>query len=116
MSATSRMKKLAETVAEAGDVLCVKMSELRDAAGWDRLTKGTFGAIEDGLRQNALWHFPELVINREARVRVYKVGTPAGKLIEAVLNPTDAGDELLREAGGDEAKRLLQDIRQLIGG
>jgi len=114
MATTSGMAKLAESVSEQGDLLCVKMSDLRDAAGWDRLTRGTCRAIEEGLRQNALWHFPELVVNRHAEVRIYRVGTPLGNLVEAILKPTHAGDEFLREAGSGEAQRLLLDIRKLV--
>jgi hypothetical protein len=101
-------------VDDDGGITSVQMANLRDAAGWERLTERALGNIEDHLRQRGLGVFPELSGNRYEDVRIYRLGTPLGRLVAAVLTPTLDGDELLKEIGNNRASELLTKVRDLV--
>ncbi len=104
---------LAEQVSQE-DIVVVQMQTLRSAAKWDRLTPGAVEAIADELRRRALWVYPELSQDRWREVRVYKIGTPIGSLVESVTDPSEAGDRRLREAATNAGQEILQKIRGLV--
>src|SRR4051794_31627487 len=101
-------------VNDDGGITTVKMAVLRDAAGWERLTERAVSDIEDHLRQRGLGVFPAPSIDRFEAVRIYRLGTPLGRVVAAVLTPTLEGDELLKEVGGNRASELLTRIRDLV--
>ena len=106
--------ELDQLVAENGNLIDVTMAQLRDAARWDRLTGGAIKVVEDQLGQRGLGHFPALTENRHQTVRIFKNRTDLGKLVEAVLSPTDGGDKELREAANRDADQLVRRIRELV--
>ncbi len=105
--------ELSELVSQE-DIVVVQMQTLRSAANWDRLTQGAIDAIGDQLRGRALGVYPELSQDRWREVRVYKIGTPIGNLVESVTTPSDAGDRRLREAATKAGQEILQKIRGLV--
>jgi hypothetical protein len=105
--------QLADLV-EDDDLVVVQMQNLRAAAKWDRLTMGALDAITDELRQRALGVYPGLTQNRHEEVRVYRIGTPIGNLVESVIKPSDQGDKRLREAATNSGQELIRKIRGLV--
>jgi hypothetical protein len=110
----SSFDELDELVIEEDGLVTVLGVALRDAAGWARMTEGTVAYIEDELKQRALGCFPPLSADRNAEFRIYKKGLPLGNLIEAVLEPTDSGDKLLRESASGAAAEILRKIERLV--
>ena len=101
-------------VTDNQDLLAVTMVELRDLVGWDRLTHAALRAIDDATKQTGLGYFPRpLPDSRHATVRLFRLGTPLGRLAEAVLDPTEHGDKLLRETSSGNAMDILDRIRVL---
>jgi hypothetical protein len=47
-------------------------------------------------------------------VRIYRQGTPVGRLIEAVLSVSPSNDEVIRETAGSDANATLVKIRELV--
>lgn len=103
----SSFDDLADLVQDEG-LAVVQMYVLRDAAQWSRLRAGTLAVIEDELRKRALWVYPALSENRHDEVRVYKVGTQLGNLVEAVTHPSEQGDNLLQEAATNSGQELIR--------
>lgn len=107
--------ELADLVEDSGNLITCVMSQLRDAAGWDRLTARIADDIENKLAQKALGAFPSpLPQSRRAEVRVYRKGTKLGNLVEAVLEPADHRDELLRVTAGRDSDEIVEQIRRLV--
>lgn len=107
--------ELEEVVKEDDGLVDVQMWQLRDGIGWDRLTTGALRAIHDELTQRGLGYFPQpLSPHRHDSVRIYKRGTAVGNLVEAVLTPTEAGDQLLRETASGDAAAMVEKIRRLV--
>ena len=102
------------TLVEDEDLVQVQMQVLRKAAKWDRLTLGALDAITDELRQRALGVDPGLSQDRFEEVRVYKIGTPIGNLVESVITPSEQGDKRLREAAANSAQEIVRKIRGLV--
>lgn len=116
------MKDVAQATEENGDLLPVSLLDLRQALDYDRLGVRVLRWIADGLDGEGLGYFPQWVLDGEQNetprahdiVRVYRKGTPLGKVIDAVLNPTNRGDEMLRQSGGGDAASTLDRIRELL--
>ena len=109
-------KELSDLVDERQGVVTCKMEHLRDAAGAQKLGKHVVAGISDELAKRGLRHYPEdLPLVQWESARIYRVGSPTGKLIAAVLDIDDAGSnaEIRRMAGGDDAERI-QRIRQIV--
>ncbi|HEY0691936.1 MAG TPA: hypothetical protein VGD71_23185 [Kribbella sp.] len=47
-------------------------------------------------------------------VRVYRRDSPIGNVIDAVLNPSDVGDQLLQSLSGKDAEKKLSELRILL--
>lgn len=74
------------------EFLTITMRELRDAEGGERCRSGVLQRISDRLRSSGVGHFPvELPPDQNARVRLFRYGSPAFHVIRAVtdLNSTD---------------------------
>jgi hypothetical protein len=86
--------------------LAVTGLDLRDADGAKRLSSGVRERIAERLQDRGLGFFPpyELPDWHEEPVYVYRLGSPLGKLIAAVVKPTDMGLRLLSEAVAPTAK------------
>lgn len=118
----ANMQDVAQAAEENGDLLAVSLLDLRQALGYDRLGVRVLRWIADGLDGEGLGFFPQWVLDGEVNnaprahdvVRVYRKGTPLGKVIDAVLDPTNRGDELLRQSGSGDAASTLERIRELL--
>ena len=101
-----------------GDVLTVTMEELRNVHGAGKLGRNVCGEISKELVGMGIGHIPEpLPSNQTDLVRLYKRGTQAGGLIEAVLRPGAGNDNLVRTAartGGTSSDTILAQIRDLV--
>lgn len=86
--------------------LAVTGLDLRDADGARRLSSGVRERIAERLQDRGLGFFPpyELPDWHEEPVFVYRLGSPLGKVIAAVIKPTETGLRLLREAVAPTAK------------
>src|SRR5262245_12125386 len=79
-------EELASLVDRNRGVYTVSMEELRDAAGFGKLGKHIRTGISDKLRGLGLDHMPdELPSYQEDSARIYRKGSPVGKLIEAAM-------------------------------
>lgn len=71
--------------------------------------------ISDSLRQHGLGHYPPELPNYQwDEVRIYRQGTPVGRLIEAVLSVSANNDEVIRDLAGSDASANLVKIRELV--
>jgi len=104
---------------EANDnVLTVTMTELRDAAGKDKLGVHVRAEISKTLAGMGLGHIPqELPSYQHESARLYKRGTPVGELIEMVMSPGELNDRKLREQFAESAvdyASIIEQIRELV--
>lgn len=57
---------------------------------------------------------PEPLPNDQNKViRVYSRNSDLGEIVEAVLHPTDVGDERLRAAAGSEAGQAVEQLEAI---
>jgi hypothetical protein len=112
----SGLDALAESVAENKGVLTVKMEQLRDASGFQRLGGRVAERIAEKLALKGLKHFPRKLSakNKEALVRLYDPRTPAGAFIVAVLSPGAANDEKILGVSANSATVTLAKIREVL--
>lgn len=118
-------KSMAEVAAESdelGGIVCLTLGDLRDAVGAGKLGRWVLERISEELDAEGLGYFPPAVLraNDEPRqhqeIRIYRKGpNVVARVIDAVLNPTQKGDEVLRSLGGDDAREVLAEVRKLIG-
>jgi hypothetical protein len=107
--------ELSDHVAENQGLLKVQMSLLRDLEGAGRLGKLIRDKIHGNLLAAQMGHLPvELPNDQWDYVRIYRRDFPIGNVIEAILNPNDAGDKLLRNLSGKEAEKKLSELRVLL--
>jgi hypothetical protein len=108
-------KELGDLVQSNGDVLTIRMEQLRHVHGAGKLGVHVRAGISDSLRQHGLGHYPPELPNYQwDEVRIYKQGTPVGRLIEAVLSVSANNDEVVREMAGSDASATLVKIRELV--
>lgn len=104
-----------EAVEKNQNVLTLFMGDLRDAHGAGRLGEHVRSNISKRLAGLGLAHFPvPLPAYQEERVRIYKLGSPVADLIDAVLAPSRQHDDELRQAVGQNAAEVLEQIRELV--
>jgi len=114
------MKDVAAAVKENGDLSPVSLGALREALGYNRLGVRVLAEIGSALADEGLGYFPAWVLeNNEVPrygdvVRVYSKNSPVGTLIDAVQEPTEPGDERLREVARGESAEKLERIRQIL--
>jgi hypothetical protein len=100
---------------DTNNPVTVRMYALREAYGAGRLGVHVRRNISDELSGLGLGHFPgELPDDQERLVRLYKLGSPAAHLIGAVLNPSEDGDEAIRQAVAGDAASVLDEVRELV--
>ncbi len=121
MSTYTGMSEVGDAVDENGGLLAVSLGELREALGYNRLGVRVLGQIATSLAGEGLGYFPEWVLtdqNPAPRygdvVRVFRKGTGVAEVVTAVLEPTDRGDERLKEIAGADAVEILNKIRLLL--
>src|SRR5438105_14763267 len=109
------MEELRDLVERHVGVLTTTMEVIRDAYGKGRLGVHVREGIRNALVGLGLGHYPQQLPEYQGySVRLYRLGSQVGNLIEAVLELSPERDEYLRRvAGGDEAK-ILQQIREMV--
>jgi hypothetical protein len=111
----SSLGDLPELIDNGGGLATFEMWELREAHGAGRLGVHVRANISRALRGTGLAHYPDPLPDRQsALVRIYRQGSRAAALIDAVLDPTQESDEAIREAIGGEAQTVLEQVRELV--
>lgn len=116
------IKRIASDCEAGGGVICVTLGDLREAVGAGKLGRWVLQEISEELAAAGLGYFPRSLLddNEEPRqhqaIRVYRRGAGTlARTIDAVLDPSSRGDEVLRDLGNDEARNTLTQIRRLVG-
>ena len=109
------MEEIRDHVLNSEDVLTLRMGQLRDAHGAGRLGVHVRENISKRLRSLGLDHYPrQLPGDQNNLVRLYRQGTPTATAIDAVLNPSVAHDDELRELVAGNADAILDQIREIV--
>jgi len=110
--------EIKDKVEANGNVLTVTMTELRDAAGKDKLGVHVRAEISKILAGMGLGHIPqELPSYQHESARLYKRGTPVGELIEMIMSPGEQNDRKLKDQLAESAidyASLIEKIRELV--
>ena len=115
MTRFSDTAELGALVASEGGVLSCTMEELREMEGAGRLGVHVRSAISRTLAGAGLGHIPrELPTYQHQEVRIYRLGSPMEDIVNAVLSPSDAGDQKLRDAVDADKQEVLNQIRSLV--
>lgn len=111
----SSMEELRDLVDAQGGVFTTSMEILRDAYGAGRLGIHVREGIRNSLAGLGLGFHPSPLPDYQDRlVRLYRLGTRVGNLIEAVFEVTPERDEELRQAVGGEEAEILRRVRELV--
>ena len=113
------LAKLREEIEAQGGIALLPMWKIRDAARWDRLGVNVVKDIASKMRRSGLATLPAMDVlpyTQYAMVRVYVTEGRLADVISAVLDPSNEGDKLLREIGGDDASDVLKAVRELVCG
>ncbi len=107
---------ITEQVARGNGVSTVMMGDLRDAHGAGKLGTTVVENIVAQLASTGLGHVPELTTSQWDEVRIYRKGTPVGRLIEAAKTVGQDNDETLRQSVGKDVRvqGLIEQIRELV--
>ena len=107
---------LRDQVTDNGGLLVTTMEMLRDTHGAGKLGVHVRKAIHDSLAAHGLGHLPggDLPTYQHEEVRLYRLGTPIADTINAVLHPSEGGDQVLRQSAGSHAQDVLKQIRELV--
>lgn len=114
------VEELRDLVRAQGGLAVVTMEHLKGVFGYVRPGVWARKDMSSRLHAAGLGHFPpELPHYQYEEVRIYDKGqVPLAELVQAVLEPSPAGDDLLRGAsGGDSdggAAALLAKVRALL--
>ncbi|TQF65295.1 hypothetical protein FK531_22000 [Rhodococcus spelaei] len=120
MGTFDSIKDVRAAVDENGGLLTVTLQDLREALGYAKLGARVLATISTELSGHGLGYFPADVLDdnpvprRYDELRVFAKNEPIGELINAVLEPSERGDEKLLEVGGDNASVILDQIRTIL--
>jgi hypothetical protein len=108
-------KQLREAVNANGGLCKVTMLDLKNIHGAGRLGVHVRDTISRELASHGLAHFPRVLPgNQDEPVRLYLLGTPVADVVSAVLDPSDRGDQTLRDIGTSDAQAKLRLVRELV--
>jgi hypothetical protein len=105
---------LKQKVEQNQNVLSVSTAELRDIYGVKRMGIHVAAEIEAKLAGVGLGVTPEIEPDSWQNVRVYKLGTPVGDILNAANNAGEEGDKTLRELAEGDASERLRQIKALV--
>ena len=105
---------LKQKVEKNQNVLSVSTAELRDIYGVKRMGIHVAAEIEAKLAGVGLGVTPEIEADSWQNVRVYKLGTPVGDILNAANNPGEEGDRTLRELAEGDASERLRQIKAMV--
>ena len=116
VSALKSYDDISKAVSAAENVLTVTIGELRDVNGSGRLGPYVVEAISKNLAAKGLGHYPAVLPQEQWRkVRLFRLGSPIAELVGLVMDVDDeANDQKLREIASDDAKSILDLVRQLV--
>lgn len=98
-----------------GGLLRATMGELRDIQGAGKLGVLIRQAISDRLAAHGMGHLPAALPSyQEEEVRVFRLGSPIAETVNAVLRPSQTGDDVLRRSAGSDAQKILKQVRELV--
>lgn len=116
------IKRIASDCDDGGGIIRVTLGDLREAVDAGKLGRWVLQEISEELAAAGLGYFPKALLddNEEPRqhqeIRVYRRGASTlARTIDAVLDPSSRGDEVLRDLGNDETRETLAQIRRLVG-
>ncbi|GJO17898.1 hypothetical protein NJB1507_08510 [Mycobacterium marinum] len=93
------------------------MEELKLAHGATKLGVNIRAAIADRLKSYGIGHLPtDLPQYQWDEVRLYPLGTALEKVIKAVIEPSERGDQVLLQVVDTDAQKVLAQIRELVCG
>ena len=110
--------EIKQEVEAHGGVRTMAVDTLREAHGAGKMGVHIRGQISSQLAGMGLGHVPrELPNYSHDTVRIYKRGTPAGNLIEAVLETGEGNDRKIVEqtsVSGQDFAEVVRQIRELV--
>lgn len=113
------MQEIANAIPEES-LLVVSLGQLRQAAGYERLGRGVLDELSTQLRGQGVDYFPASTVddNPQPRatdeIRLVRIADQIGKIVKAVQEPTEAGDEILKNVSSNEAASILQKVKLLV--
>jgi len=109
------LDELEEFVSTNENVITLAMVKIRDAYGASKLGVNVRENIKNELTKRGLGHYPsELPVYQYEKVRLYKKGSSVGLLIDAVLEPMEQNDVLIRSRTNESDSETLRKIRELV--
>lgn len=114
----SSWETIKNRIEENGNVFSFSMTELRDAAGKEKLGVNVRAEISKILAGFGLGHIPrDLPTYQHESVRIFKRGTVIGDFMETVLTPGEPNDRKIREQiSASDARNIeiIEAIRELV--
>ncbi len=101
---------------EKGGTMSVSMRRLRNAFGAKKLGVVVRRDISSELARRGIAHYPEsLPDSQNDWVRLFKVDSPAARLVNAVVRPGEDSDAYIQEVLSGEERKILERIKELAG-
>ncbi len=98
-----------------GGILSLKMEELRDAHGVNRLGVHVLNAIHDNLQGKGIGHLPaDLPQYQEEFVRLYSLGSRFANFLGDLKDFSEEADRRLMELSTNDYEEIIQRIRELL--
>lgn len=112
----SIVKEIEARVDASGGLAVCTLGELRDVAGKGKLGNFVLQAAAKTLDGIGLAFYPAPAepFRQHHEVRVYRRDSPLGALVQAVVEPTERGDELLRATAKNDHAAIISKIRELV--
>lgn len=110
------LKEIESRVDANGGLAICTLGELRDLAGKGKLGAYVLQAAAKALDGIGLAFYPVPAepLRQHHEVRVYRRDSPLGALVQAVIEPTERGDELLRATANNDHAAVISKIRDLV--
>lgn len=114
-SVPAGMHELVKRIDGQEGVLTTTMGEVRDAYGSERLGVNVRNGIHELLLRLGIGHYPARLPSYQSEVvRLFRSGSPVGKLIRAALAVSTKNDAALRLAAASDPAKVLQKVRELV--
>ena len=111
----STYDELSAIIDDSDGVATVLMEDLRNAHGVQKLGVTVRENIAKKLDGRGLGFVgEELPGYQNQSVRIYRRGTPIADFINAVMNPGEEHDSVIRNAANNEAQQALNRIREAL--
>ncbi|MFY9234447.1 MAG: hypothetical protein WAO58_08305 [Fimbriimonadaceae bacterium] len=115
METLDNFDRISDFVTEHGEVAPLNMGQLRDAQGSDKLGIHVRAAIKNELSKRGLGVSPmELPAYQHEYVLVYRMGTKAAKLVDAINSPSPSTAQHIRDVCASNDSDVIEKIRALV--